>query len=103
VREAHKLGSQPLGIRENRKNVSLRKEDATQLIRRRTVMSETKTLREWVEEIGSSGLMNIIATKFSGETWESEFDMQGASEMLDDILSDLNLCPFAEIIKKQSS
>jgi len=93
----------PSGSGRTGKLFPLRKEDATQLLRRRTVMSETKTLREWVEEIGSSGLMNIIATKFSRETWESEFDMQGASEMLDDILSDLNLCPFTEIIKKQSS
>ncbi len=66
-------------------------------------MNEKKTLREWVEEIGSSGLMDIIASRFSSETWETEFDLQGASEMLDDILSDLNLCSFAEIIKKQSS
>jgi len=29
---------------------------------------ERKTLREWVEDIGSSGLMDVIATKFSRET-----------------------------------
>jgi len=62
---------------------------------------ERKTLREWVEDIGSSGLMDIIATKFSTETWESEFDLEGASEMLDDVLSDLNLRPFAATIAKE--
>ena len=64
---------------------------------------ERKTLREWVEDIGSSGLMDVIATKFSRETWESEFDLEGASEALDDVLSDLNLPPFADTIKKPSS
>ncbi len=63
---------------------------------------ERKTLREWVEDIGSSGLMDVIATKFPGETWESEFDLEGASEVLDDVLSDLNLRPFADTIKKPS-
>ena len=62
---------------------------------------ERKTLREWVGDIGSSGLMDIIATKFSAETWESEFDLEGASEMLDDVLSDLNLPPFAATIAKE--
>jgi len=64
---------------------------------------ERKTLREWVEDIGSSGLMDVIATKFSRETWESEFDLEGASEVLDDVLSDLNLPPFADTIKRPSS
>ena len=64
---------------------------------------ERKTLREWVEDIGSSGLMDVIATKFSRETWESEFDLEGASEALDDVLSDLNLPPFADTIKRPSS
>jgi len=63
---------------------------------------ERKTLREWVEDIGSSGLMDVIATKFSRETWESEFDLEGASEVLDDVLSDLNLPPFADTIKTPS-
>ncbi len=61
-----------------------------------------KTLREWVEDIGSSGLMDIIATKFSREAWESVFDLEGASEVLDDVLSDLNLRPFADTIKRPS-
>ena len=64
---------------------------------------ERKTLREWVEDIGSSGLMDVIATKFSRETWESEFDLEGASEVLDEVLSDLNLPPFADTIKRPSS
>ncbi len=63
---------------------------------------ERKTLREWVEDIGSSGLMDVIATKFSRETWESEFDLEGASEVLDDVLSDLNLRPFGDTIRKPS-
>jgi uncharacterized protein with von Willebrand factor type A (vWA) domain len=46
--------------------------------------------------------MDVIATKFSRETWESEFDLEGASEVLDDVLSDLNLRPFADTIKRPS-
>ncbi len=66
-------------------------------------MNERKTLREWVEDIGSSGLMDIIAAKFSRETWETEFDLEGASKMLDDVLSDLNLPPFGSIIKEEDA
>ncbi len=61
---------------------------------------ERKTLREWVANIGSSGLMDVIATKFSTETWESKFDLEGASKVLDDVLSDLNLRPFTATIKE---
>ena len=102
VREGHNLGSHPLGIRENGKIVEL-VSYCLNFCGRRTVMSEKKTLRKWVEDIGSSGLMDIIATKFSRETWESEFDLEGASEVLDEVLSDLNLPPFADTIKRPSS
>ncbi len=102
VREGHNLGNHDLGIRENGKIVSL-VSHCLKCCGRRTVMNERKTLREWVEDIGSSGLMDIIAAKFSRETWETEFDLEGASKMLDDVLSDLNLPPFGSIIKEEDA
>lgn len=100
LREGHNLGSHPIGVRENGKIVEL-VSHCLKFCGRRTVMSERKSLRKWVEDIGSSGLLDIIATKFPGETWETEFDFEGASEVLDDILSDLNLPPLGAIIKEE--